>query len=519
MTEIKYNNKTITSLEAGKTLTLHCAGSKMEGDISIVAPNVSEAESYDSTMLVDSILNLPGRIRKDASYLVASTCEMLEAGDKFPETAGEGDTYTYGDYSYVYRVDISGWEVKVRDNKKEAYGVILSSINNIGVVSLNGTFSNCTAMTIAPVIPEGVVSLYYTFGYCTSLTTPPTIPDSVTDMRDTFSGCRALTTPPVIPNGVTSLYWTFNDCRSLTTPPVIPNGVTKLDYAFYGCSSLTDAPDIPNSVTSMFQAFCGCSAITSISLASASELTTIGNSMCSRCSSLVSIEIPASITVIDRNAFKNCTSLTTIIYAGTKRQWNLITKYSDWISNAPVTFITCSDGNTCVSHSGGTATCAQRAVCDVCGEEYGSLGQHVMNNNNMCTICGATGTVIESNHSPYDNDMNYVVLGTWDYSDAKSVDILVEYQTQSTSYDWASVTQGNDYISGVSNATGRSYLASGGGTVWTSNSAYSGLKFGGTTRTQQYFKNSSFLTGSVIFKSNSSNNNYYGVKVTVIPNY
>ena len=32
----------------------------------------------------------------------------------------------------------------------------------------------------------------------------------------------------------------------------------------------------------------------------------------------------------------------------------------------------------CDSHSGGTATCIEKAKCSICGKEYGDLGSHVM---------------------------------------------------------------------------------------------------------------------------------------------
>lgn len=41
-------------------------------------------------------------------------------------------------------------------------------------------------------------------------------------------------------------------------------------------------------------------------------------------------------------------------------------------------------------HQGGTATCLQRAVCELCGKEYGELGPHNYNEAGLCTVCGAT---------------------------------------------------------------------------------------------------------------------------------
>lgn len=60
------------------------------------------------------------------------------------------------------------------------------------------------------------------------------------------------------------------------------------------------------------------------------------------------------------------------------------------------------------SHTGGAATCLQRAVCEICGEEYGQLGGHQFVNG-VCAVCGfeksATPTVAADN-----SESTYFVL-------------------------------------------------------------------------------------------------------------
>jgi hypothetical protein len=41
-----------------------------------------------------------------------------------------------------------------------------------------------------------------------------------------------------------------------------------------------------------------------------------------------SVTIPAGVTTIGMNAFKNCSSLTTVNYKGTQEQWGQISKNS-----------------------------------------------------------------------------------------------------------------------------------------------------------------------------------------------
>ena len=39
-------------------------------------------------------------------------------------------------------------------------------------------------------------------------------------------------------------------------------------------------------------------------------------------------------------------------------------------------------------HTGGTATCKEKAICSICGKEYGEYGDHDYKNG-VCTVCGA----------------------------------------------------------------------------------------------------------------------------------
>ena len=80
--------------------------------------------------------------------------------------------------------------------------------------------------------------------------------------------------------------------------------------AFYGCSSLVSI-EMPNSVTSIgYDSFRGCSSLVSIEIPN--SVTVIGISAFEECSSLVSIEIPNSVTSIGYSAFSGCSSLVSI---------------------------------------------------------------------------------------------------------------------------------------------------------------------------------------------------------------
>lgn len=103
--------------------------------------------------------------------------------------------------------------------------------------------------------------------------------------------------------------------------------------------------------------------------------------------------------------------------------------------------------------------------------------------NGTCTVCNKETTLIETPHTPYENNQNFVVLGTWNYQDATSVDITIIYQTESTSYDFATITEGTDYVSGSMHNDVRRYLTTDGKIGnYTGTSNY--VKFGSPTHFQ-----------------------------------
>ena len=97
----------------------------------------------------------------------------------------------------------------------------------------------------------------------------------------------------------------FNHCIGLKSID-IPNSVTEL-AGFTDCTGLKSI-DIPNSVT-VLAGFDGCTGLKSIDIPS--SVTKIWGFRC--CKGLTSVTIPNSVKVLGKNAFSDCTNLTSVI--------------------------------------------------------------------------------------------------------------------------------------------------------------------------------------------------------------
>jgi hypothetical protein len=187
-------------------------------------------------------------------------------------------------------------------------------------------FSYCTSLT-SVTIPNSVTTIRYdAFAYCTSLTSV-TIPNSVNSIWDqAFLNCTSLTNV-TIPNSVTGIgALMFYNCTSLTSA-TIGSSVTIIgNQAFYNCTSLTNfSVDAANSVYSSLDGVLFDKAQTTLiqfpggrggSYAIPNSVTTIGNDAFRGCTSLTSVTIPNSVTTIGGYAFYSCTSLTSVTFLG-----------------------------------------------------------------------------------------------------------------------------------------------------------------------------------------------------------
>ncbi len=121
---------------------------------------------------------------------------------------------------------------------------------------------------------------------------------------DIFNSCNSLK-KVVLPSTLKSMdSYTFYQCANLEEV-VIPEGLTNIGHqAFYECRKLSKV-NVPSSITNLSSwAFYGCTSLKSIDLSAMTSVSTIADNTFYE-SGLTRIQIPANITNIEYDAFRN----------------------------------------------------------------------------------------------------------------------------------------------------------------------------------------------------------------------
>lgn len=132
-----------------------------------------------------------------------------------------------------------------------------------------------------------------------------------------------------IPASVTEIgEGAFSDLKNLKNVTFAPESKleTIVRTAFSGSGVTTI--ELPDSLKTIgYGAFMNCHGLKNMTIPSGVE--TIGESAFINCRYLETISIPASVTSIGKSVFDSCLNLQTIEYAGTKEEWDALTKDID----------------------------------------------------------------------------------------------------------------------------------------------------------------------------------------------
>lgn len=347
--------------------------------------------------------------------------------------------------------------------------VNISSFDKSSLTDMSSMFMYCKDLTTV-IFPErfdisGVTTMQYMFMGCEKLTSLK-LPAKViqkeqnatvkTDMSYMFNGCKALTSLDLSAfdtSNATTMRSMFSNCEKLTSlnlSSLNTSKVTDMYYMFNGCKALPSL-DVSSfntvNVTTMSCMFSGCSALKSLDLSSF-DTTNVTNmsSMFYDCQNLTSVNVSSFNTekvtnmafmfnvckalpsldlssfdisgVTDAtNIFSSCDGLNELKTPKTMstKTLSLPDGTTDWWNGTALikASVTSADAGKTLkrhpAHTGGTATCQTKAVCEICGMEYGELGAHDFENGEYvksntehwkkCKNCTAQDTDHKESHS------------------------------------------------------------------------------------------------------------------------
>ncbi len=327
--------------------------------------------------------------------------------------------YAFSGCSSLASITLPEGVTSIADRAFEGCSSLASITLPEGLTSIGSyAFLGCSSLENI-MLPEGLIQIDNAgFKNCTKLTTI-TIPRNVEYIGDSaFSGCTSLKTVynysclPIKAHTTTYgnvayyadvVYWEFTDIGScgenLNYSFDIDTKILKIQGTgpMWNYDSWDGAPwshyaglittvEFSDSVTSIGEyAFDGCSALTTIELPK--ELTHIWYSAFRDCTGLTSITIPYKVKRISYDAFYGCTNLKTIhnysaldIKKGSEEH-GYVAYYADEVHAYTHT------------HKGGTPTCYEGAVCDICGNNYGDLAPHKIKTTKQPATFAASGYI------------------------------------------------------------------------------------------------------------------------------
>lgn len=289
-----------------------------------------------------------------------------------------------------------------------------------------GAFSGCSSLE-SIVIPDGVTTIETGLFYKCEKLESITLPDSIISIGDNaFCGCEKLVSINFPADLGTIGEDAFYNCTSLASV-ALPSKLTVIGQeAFLGCERLTSVT-ILDSVTELGAgAFECCYNLADVTLPKGlrvlrsfvlrwtaiksivipETVTQINDCAFYKCSVLESIELPPNVSYMGDMVFEDCPALKNVFYnTGTdvsdskipetsaKTKYEIRDNYAYILeiipdsSNTPVVIPDTICGYEVMStaeeyrqyvsetghtHKGGTATCTEKALCDICGNSYDS---------------------------------------------------------------------------------------------------------------------------------------------------
>lgn len=204
---------------------------------------------------------------------------------------------------------------------------------------------------------------------------------------------------------------------NLTSVTLSENLTTLETYAFWGDSALTSLT-IPSAITTIPQDVCnGCHALSSLTFNG--DITLVDDGAFYADESLIHVSLPVSLTSIGNRSFALTSTQKKeplfVDYAGTRAQWNAITKNSKWKENRTL-YLRCLGEKKDISSPATTILDYLSNNTDNAGTNSGYTVDvtcsdgviHFMDSSNQYTVDMASNAATVSAWSPYSSNTNLV---------------------------------------------------------------------------------------------------------------
>ena len=361
----------------------------------------------------------------------------------------------------------------------------LSSFNTPNVIGMSYMFKKCSSLTsldLSSFNTGKVIEMAFMFDGCSSLTSLDLSSfntSNVEYMQSMFSGCSSLTNLYISnfdTSNVTDMRSMFSDCTSLTSLDLSnsnTSNVTDMNWMFQNCSSLTTTINIMN--------------------ANISDYVYMFSNAATASGSKITVNYIASASTLVDNMIATKSSNSNVI------KGSIIPEYSITISgNEDIKYETINRAKgtkvTLTSITGNSyVTSFKMNGTTINGNEFIMPDTDVTITDIVALAC----KTIESAHNPYPKSQDNVILGEHTFEGAKSLTVILDYETEGTWVDYFLIYDSSTSTTGINN----------------------NKKYGGRTRTQETITiNSNYI--KITFTSGSyGGNDYYGIKAIVIPNY
>ena len=315
--KFNYNSVTIpdsvTEIGAGAFYLSSLRSVEIPSSVRILGERAFADTALVSISLPDSLESLPDRLFEGCNF------EELTLPDSV-KSVGSNMFYRCDQLKKIILPDaLKTIPVNMFYNCTSLEEIVMpTSLESIG----NNAFYKCSALKEID-LPNSLSTIGLSaFEDCSKLSSIK-LPDTLDSIGSrAFSNCTDLTSFS-IPEGVKFIdSTTFANCENLISIDIPKSVAVISSAAFYECKSLSKI-DIPDTVTGIgYHAFYGCESLESVFLPS--KISEIYRSVFENCTNLKVMSVPESVKIIEQRATNGCNKLTTVLYEGSKSDWNKI---------------------------------------------------------------------------------------------------------------------------------------------------------------------------------------------------